>query len=180
MLFSKNKSVDLTKLKEENPDAYNALIDDVKAAINHEESVELTEANKKIEELTQQKERDALNTKITEYGKSLKVEETAKEAIEKKMSFDDALKLMIDAHTKNAEDIAASFEETASKAAGANLDDEDKELSEPKSFIEAIRIIAARDGITKAEAAQKAKIEYKDLFDKNYETAPKLEEEKDI
>ena len=177
MLFSKNKKVNLEALKTESPEVYDELMADIKKAIGFEQSAELEAAQKTIVELTQKTERETEDAKIIEYGKSLKVEEVMNQAIKDKVSFDVALIKMVDAHLKNIKDFVASFEDTASEAAGANLDDDDKTETEPKTFVEAMRFIANRDKITKAEAAEKAKKEFKTLFDEQYEDLLKLEEE---
>lgn len=177
MLFSKNKKVDLVTLKTESPEIYNDLIADVRTAIGAEDSKELLEANAKIVELTQKTERKEIDDKITEYGKSLKVETVAKACIEAKMSLAEALPKLLDSHIKGVKDTAESFKDTASAAAGANIDDDDSNVSKPKTFVEAIRIVSLRDKCTKAEAATKAQKEYKELFDAQYEDLPKLEED---
>lgn len=168
MLFGK-KNIDLKGLKEENPEAYNKVLEEAKVALGLKDSEELEAANRKIAEISAKSEKDSKNAKITLYGEKLKVPEAAKEAIEKDMSFADALVYMTDKHIEDAKDIEESFNDTAANSAGTNIDDETDEDASPKSFSEAILFISKRDGITKEKASKKAQEEYPDLFKKNYE-----------
>lgn len=171
MIFSKSsKSVDLNKLKEENPDAFTKLIDDVKVELGAQESHELVNAKKTIEELTTKTERKEVDAKITLYGEKLKVKEEVMNKINKEnLTFEAALVKMVDSHIKNIKDFTESFDDTASNIAGATGASEDDSEFEPKTFAEVIIHIAERDGITKAKAAEKGKIEFKEVFNSQYE-----------
>jgi len=161
MMFSKTK-LDLKKIKEEDPEAYQELVSEAENNLDKKESVALKEARERIAAFEVKEKRKEIDAKIEKYGVDLNVPEIAKEAIENGLEFSDALVKIIDAHIENQTNLEDSFDETAPAQAGVNNETEDEEA--PKSMVEAIRMIAERDGITKAEAAKKAMKEFPNLI----------------
>jgi len=181
MLFGKNK-VSLEQMREEDPKAYNELMDKFKSKADEDIKAELEAANKALEsatntigELEAKAERKQIDDKIIEFGSKLGVDKEAKVCIEKEMSFVDALESMVNSHADHLKKVADSFDDTASEPVG---DDggEDVTSQEPENFGEAIVAIKKRDDCSAEEAAEKAKVEYKELFDAQYDNIAKVEE----
>lgn len=166
MLFSK-KAIDLKKLKEEDPDAYDTLVAEATVFVEHEESKELNKLKEENIKLRAEKASNDLKNLIMDYGIKLDVVDVAEKAIKEGSDFNNALKNMVDTHIINEENIKNSFDNTASDGAGVSPEGENED--EPKDFAEAIEIISKRDNITKKEAAVKAKKEFSNLFKKIYE-----------
>ena len=166
MMFSKKTAIDLNKLKEEDPDAYNALMNDAKANVEHDENTELAQYKNELAQYKNKEARIKIDAQITSYGEKLKVPEVAKKAIKDELDFEAALKCMIDENIKNVKDIKTSFDDTASIAAGEDLEEGNED--EPKTFHEAMNMIAERDKSTKAVASKKAQKEFPKLFAKKY------------
>jgi hypothetical protein len=125
----------------------------------------------KLEELQAKIDNATLNAKVLEYGSKLKVEDTAKNLIEKGSieSFESALVALVDAHLENAEDLADSFEETASKSVGISSTKTDSSFDEEiKTYGDAINYIMNRDDIDAEKAQEKAAREFKDILAKQY------------
>ena len=167
MLFSKNKKVTLVDLKEHDPDNYSTIVEEVKTELNIKESEALEKANKTIVELTTKLERHEADSMILAYGEKLQVVDVAKKAVEEKLDFNTALKKIVDANIEKVKSLTDSFDDSSSSAAGSTGDLDNHDV-EPKTFVEAIHVIAERDKITKKEAAIKAQKEYKTLFDAQY------------
>lgn len=176
MMFSNKKAINLKKVQEDDPDAYTALMNDAKAAVEHDENTELTQAQTELAQYKNKEARIGIDTQITDYGKKLKVEDTAAEAIKAELSFEDALLKMVNYHVENVKDIEESFNETSSVAAGEDLKDGNED--EPKTFYGAMHMIMERDKITATEASNKAQKEFPKLFAKRME-ARNLKEEKE-
>ena len=181
MIFNK-KEMTLEELKEKHPEDYNKLMDAAKAATGASSSEELDKANTALAnatatiiELKDKAERDEVDTKIREYGSNLGVDKIAEECIKEKMSFTDSLIKMTDEQIKHVKKVADSFDDTSSQAAGAGAEEDDTK-SEPETFASAIKLIKKRDDISALEASEKAKVEYKELFDSQYETIEKIED----
>jgi hypothetical protein len=139
------------------------------------EQTDLESQNKalqeKLEELQAKIDNATLNAKVLEYGSKLNVEDTAKNLIEKGSieSFESALVALVDAHLENAEDLADSFEETASEAVGVSSTKTDSSFDEEiKTYGDAINYIMNRDDIDAEEAQEKAAREFKDILAKQY------------
>jgi len=172
LIFKKNEELTLETLQENHSELYETLMEQARGSLNlgdnEEEAVE-THSEREIEleaEIAQLKQADAERVeteKIAEYASKLGVEVPESE---EKMSFSDALVIMVDNSTEKIENLQEAFEETASVPAGTSNEDGDDE--EPKAFVEAIRMIAKRDNISKAEAATKAQVEFPKLFNKQY------------
>ena len=173
MIFAK-KEISLDELKEKDPEAFNKIMEQARASVSVGTSNELAEARAKIEELTKAKEREAINANIRKYGVSLGVMEVAEQCITKELSFSDALVLLADANIEYVKKVADSFEVTASAAAGITPES-DVTTNEPSTFGEAIVLIKKRDNIPANEAAEKAKVEFKELFDSIYDGINKVE-----
>ncbi|GAG10104.1 unnamed protein product, partial [marine sediment metagenome] len=62
--------------------------------------------------------------------------------------------------------VLESFVDTSSVEAGLSVEEDDP--IEPKNFGQAIRMIKERDKIEPKEASEKAKVEFKELFDAMY------------
>ena len=126
------------------------------------DEVGLAEAQERIKELEAQLEQTKNEQKIVEYAQKLGVD--AKEYLSK--DFNEALVAMVDNFAEKQQNIKDAFEETSSNSAGVG-NEKDAE-SEIKSFAEAIDYISERDGISKADASEKAQVEFKNLFNKLY------------
>lgn len=164
-MFSK-KTIDLDKLKVEDPDAYSALMNDAKANVKYDENTELKIAKEELAQYRDKEARIEIDAQIISYGEKLKVPEMAKRTIADKLNFETALKYMVDENIKNVKDIKESFGDTASVAAGENLEEGNED--EPKTFYGAMTMIAERDKCTKAEASVKAQKEFPKLLAKKY------------
>jgi len=165
MLFKKNK-INLEEMQTSDPEGYTALMEAAKGAVEVEQSEELTQAKARIKELEDKDARAQVDAQITEYGNALKVPDAAKKAIEDGVDFNTALKAMVDDHIKNVKDIEESFEETTPDIAGESLEEGNDD--DPKTFGEAINMIAERDKCSKADASQKAKKEFPKLLEKRW------------
>ena len=139
------------------------------------EQTDLESQNKalqeKLEELQAKIDNATLNAKVLEYGSKLNVEDTAKKLIEKGSieSFESALVALVDAHLENAEDLADSFEETASEAVGVSSTKTDSSFDEEiKTYGDAINYIMNRDDVDAEKAQEKAAREFKDILAKQY------------
>jgi len=157
MLFSKNKLTveDVQKDQE----VYNGLVELVKKDLAKDDSLvkENQELKTKLEKLEN-------NNKIKEYGEKLKVDTV--NLIDK--PFSESLLAMVNQHLKEEKDTAESFKETASEQVGVTPKIESsKEVV--TNFHEAMIFIKKRDNCTIQVAAEKAQVEFKNLFNKIYE-----------
>lgn len=169
-MFSK-KAINLSTLKTEDKEAYDAIMaeatSNVEATYEKEDSEALKVANAELVGLRADTARTNLDAKIIKYGSALKVEDVAKEAVTEKLDFNAALIKMVDANIKGVKDIEESFEETASAPVGVSPANGDEDA--PKTFIEAINMIAERDKIDVSAAKDKAMVEFKSLLTSRYE-----------
>lgn len=153
LLFNKNEVTSLEDLKEKNEEMYNSLLEEARGSDNQgidKLKAELAEAKQALADKEEVE-------KISQYAEKLEVE-----APKEKMSFSDALLMMVDASVEKRQSVQDSFEKTASNDAGSAPDNGDEDA--PKTLVEAMNMIADRDGITKTEAMEKVKIEFKELF----------------
>jgi hypothetical protein len=162
MMFGKGKLT--VEDVQKDPDVYNGLFELIKKDLTKGNDDSLVKENKELKERLEKLEN---NNKIKEYGEKLKVDTT--NLIDK--SFNEALLTMVDQHIKEEKDIANSFEETASEAVGITPKTKENGGNdiEPTNFHEAMILIKKRDNCTMMEAVEKAKVEFKSLFDKTYD-----------
>jgi len=171
LFFGKNEVKTLSELQEHNGDLYTSLMEEARGSLNasSEEDELDTRSEREIEleakvETLEAADSERMETeKIASYASKLGVEVPESE---EKMSFSDALVSMVDSMEEKAENLKDAFEETASVPAGVSNENGDDD--EPKTFVAAIRMIAERDDISKTEASQKAKVEFKKLLNKQY------------
>ena len=194
MIFSL-KNLTLDKLKEENLDLYQSIMDEATANVAVENAniekakaekakaeqvpVETDEVKRLKEEnaaLKASQERIATDSRIREFGAKLKVKEVADECIKAGMTFNEAIVKMADANANFVKDVSESFDDTSSAQAGTDTQSSKTDV-EVKTFRDAIRLVAERDSISKMEAATKAQTEFKDLFDKQYEGVYRITDE---
>ena len=175
MLFSKTK-ISIEDIKKDK-ELMGALTTDIKASLIPEKNdvdnaklvelqTALLEANKKLAEFEN-------NKNITSYANKLGLE------VEPYLNkpFSEVIVSMVDEHLKIHKDVRDSFNDTASEAVGTSPVSNGTS-DEITTFKEAIVFIKKRDNITSFEAAKKAKVEFKSLFDKIYTDVP--EEDDDI
>lgn len=183
MIFNKKKGEELTleQLREKYPEDYKNLMDAAKEAVlpakpKVEEVVvdpEKVQLVKENAELKAANERVTLDKKIKEYGGKLGVDKEATQCIEQRSSLEDSLIVMVDAHANYLSNVKKSFDDTSSAQAGTDTQPEKTE-TEPKTFHEAQMMIKKRDDCSLMVATEKAQVEYKELFDANYEGLNKI------
>jgi hypothetical protein len=173
LFFKKNEVKNLTDLKAGHEGLYEELMEEARGSLNQSSTDETDTRSKREIELEAQvgalelsASNKAEDEKIISYATKLKVKVPKLAEGTERMSFNDALLIMVDSSTKKEENIGDAFAATASNAAGTSLEQGDE--TEPETFIAAMRMVAERDKLSMVDARKKASLEFKELFNKQY------------
>lgn len=177
MIFKKGENLSLADLKEKYPEEYFSLMEEANKAAKGslpDDNSEMETLRAENEQLKKDKARIDCDARIRKYGKKLNVEEKAEECVKKEMSFDEALVELADANSNHVKKVKDSFDDSSSTEVGTDTN-KDKTVVEPDTFAEAIKLIKSRDNCSRIEAANKAKTEFKEIFDAQYENINNIE-----
>ena len=173
LFFKKNEVKNLIDLKAGHEGLYEELMEEARGSLNQSSTDEVDTRSKREIELEVQvgalellASNKVEDEKIVAYAIKLGVEVPKVEEGSERMSFDDALVMMVDTSTKKEENVEDAFEATASNAAGTSLEQGDE--SAPSTFVGAMRMIAERDKCSMTIARTKASKEFEELFNKQY------------
>lgn len=149
MLFKKDEINNLEELKAKAPDLFESLVAEARSG-----------SDERIAELEAKILKTENSAKIKAFGEKLNLQTLAKELIEEDTPYNEACEALLNAYESDDEE---EFLESSSSLVGAD-GGSDEGGFEPKTFGEAINFIAERESISKAEASEKAKSEFNELF----------------
>jgi hypothetical protein len=164
LFFGKNEVKTLVELQENHEDLYTSLMAEANVALKEEQKNPTIDPKQaEIDGLKQTIANGKEDNKIASYANKIGVSVPKVEERGERMSFSDALLVMVDASLQKQENLKETFEETTSEPAGSSTEQGDQ--NKPKTKSEAMAFVKERDGLaTSAAAMEVVKVEFKELF----------------
>lgn len=150
--FKKDEVKTLADLKERDEELYSSLVTEAKSG-----------SDELIRELQAKIAKTENSAKIQKFAEKLGLQDMATKLIDEDTPYNEACEALLDAYEPDGGE--EEFLESASAPIGVGSDSEESDDS-PQSFHDAILFISERDGISKGEAAEKAKVEFAELLTK--------------
>jgi hypothetical protein len=155
--FKKDEVKTLAELQEKAPEMYSALMAEAKRG-----------SDEVIQSLQSKLAKIENGAKIQKYAAKLGLEDLGQTLVNEDVPYNEACEKLLDSYETETEDETEdeinNFLQSSAVPAGASTVDETDES--PKTLIEAINLIAQRDGISKNAAKDVAKSEFPNLFTK--------------